>query len=233
MNYYIPRPSQPDDEMIELKNAALECQQKICPHCQHSETLKSHGPMIGRDKQLRGFRIFCSNRNSHRGCGKTISIFFEDVIQGSQLQADKASDLLKRLCGVYDSVAPWSVEKAAEGICSRATAYRWKRKMELNQSHFRSLATRLAAPPHAAMNPIMKTWTLLVSAFYEAKSILSGFQLILQRPAFSRLPKGLLPKFQRTFQRPFVKNAVTTKGETHQTQITLQATHNPSGVLRI
>lgn len=233
MNYYIPRPEKSLDEAIVLKNAVWKFQQDICPHCQYSKTLKSHGPLIGRDKHLRGFRLFCSNRNSNRGCGKTISVFFDDIIQGTQLGAEKVTVLLKRLCGQFKSANPWAVEKAAEGICSRATSYRWKKKMEFHQSHFRSLATRLAEPPHADMAPIMKTWTLLESAFSGAISILSGFQLILQRPAFSRLPKGLLSNFHRSFQHGSVQKAVTTKGETVRSHTPSRNTQNLSVPLRI
>lgn len=230
MNYYIPRVK---NDPIALKNAIWHFQQNPCPHCQHSETLKSHGLLLGTNQQTKGFRLFCSNRNSNHGCGKTISIVFEDVIQGTQLLADEASKLLQRLCSTSKSEQPRSVEEAAEGICSRATAYRWRKKMQLSQSHFRSLTSILNSPPRMNANSLESTWAFLQTTFSGAKSILGGFQLIFQCSAFQRVLKSRLPNSHRASQHQPFQHSVATKDETRNCKWQLPSTEQLAIPLKI
>ena len=230
MNYYIPRVA---NGTVALKNAIWHFQQTPCPHCQHSKTLKSHGPLVGTNKQTKGFRLFCSNRNSNRGCGKTFTVFFEDVISGTKLLTDDISTLFRRFYNVDESKESSSVEEAAIGICSRATAYRWRNKLQFAQPHLRSLTSVLKSPPRIDEGSLKKTWTHLESAFSQAKSILGGFQLIFQRPAFQREPKRQLPNSHRATQSQTFQRTVTTNNETPSRQPYLTETQNLTIPLKI
>jgi hypothetical protein len=58
-----------------------------CPHCQVVGALIRHGFLYGFDdsnpqrKTLRARRIFCSNRQARRGCGRTFSVWLADKIR--------------------------------------------------------------------------------------------------------------------------------------------------------
>src|SRR5205085_506945 len=58
-----------------------------CPHCKTVGNLIRHGCLRGYDesnsqrKTIRARRIFCSNRNARRGCGRTFSVWSADKIR--------------------------------------------------------------------------------------------------------------------------------------------------------
>ena len=58
-----------------------------CPHCQRVGTLIRHGSLFGFDelsprrKTIRARRVFCSNRNSRLGCGRTVSVWLAEKIR--------------------------------------------------------------------------------------------------------------------------------------------------------
>ena len=64
-----------------------------CPHCQVVGTLNRHGFLYGFDdssprrKTVRARRIFCSNRSTRRGCGRTFSVWIADKIRRLSLTA--------------------------------------------------------------------------------------------------------------------------------------------------
>jgi hypothetical protein len=58
-----------------------------CPHCGAQGMLIRHGFLRGynertSDRDTRGRRAFCSNRNRRTGCGRTFSVSFADVFPG-------------------------------------------------------------------------------------------------------------------------------------------------------
>ena len=66
---------------------AERLKQTPCPHCKAVGTLIRHGYLRGFDdsspqrKTVRARRIFCSNRNARRGCGRTFSVWLADKIR--------------------------------------------------------------------------------------------------------------------------------------------------------
>src|SRR5271155_2199623 len=66
---------------------AERLKQTPCPHCKAVGTLIRHGYLRGYDdsspqrKTVRARRIFCSNRNARRGCGRAFSVWLADKIR--------------------------------------------------------------------------------------------------------------------------------------------------------
>jgi len=73
---------------------AERLKQTPCPHCKVVGTLIRHGLLYGFDdsspqrKTVRARRIFCSNRNVRRGCGRTFSAWCADKIRRLSLTTD-------------------------------------------------------------------------------------------------------------------------------------------------
>jgi hypothetical protein len=64
-----------------------------CPHCQVVGALIRHGYLRGFDegsprrKTVRARRVFCSNRQTRPGCGRTFSVWCADKIRRLSLTA--------------------------------------------------------------------------------------------------------------------------------------------------
>src|SRR5271155_462065 len=115
--------------------------QTPCPHCKAVGTLIRHGCLYGFDesspqqKTLRARRVFCSNRNARRGCGRTFSVWCADKIRrlslttgclwrflqraaaGSILAAIRAAD-----CHLSDRTLQRVWKRFAQGQCKIRTA---------------------------------------------------------------------------------------------------------------
>jgi hypothetical protein len=84
-------------------NALAErLKQTPCPHCKVLGTLIRHGCLYGFDesspqrKTLRARRLFCSNRQRRRGCGRTFSVWFADKIRRLSLTTRGLWQFLQR-----------------------------------------------------------------------------------------------------------------------------------------
>jgi hypothetical protein len=64
-----------------------QLKQMPCPHCKVVGALIRHGYLRGYDESssqrqtIRARRIFCSNRQARRGCGRTLSVWCADKIR--------------------------------------------------------------------------------------------------------------------------------------------------------
>jgi len=113
-----------------------------CPHCRRTGNLIYHGYLYGisecRCHQVtRGQRIFCSNRNKRKGCGRTFSCFLAKYIYRSLLSTTTAWEFLK----AYRSGL--SLEKAYANLnplCTLSfnTLLRFWKKFTLNTSEIRT-----------------------------------------------------------------------------------------------
>ncbi len=79
--------------LVEWLAMAERLKQTPCPHCKVVGTLNRHGSLLGYDESspqqrtVRARRVFCSNRNARRGCGRTFSVWFADKIRRLSLTA--------------------------------------------------------------------------------------------------------------------------------------------------
>jgi hypothetical protein len=134
---------------------AIEQQSRLlrgtaCHHCGKTCNLLSHGYI--RKKQHGGQplpvgkRVFCSNRRSHDGCGRTIRLFLDNAIRGLHATADQVSAFVLALAA---SVAVARAYLLATGGPAR-NAWRWLSKMQAQLPNWRSLAHQPPLPVTAA-----------------------------------------------------------------------------------
>lgn len=121
-----------------------------CHHCGKTCNLLSHGYI--RKKQHGGQplpvgkRVFCSNRRSHDGCGRTIRLFLDNAIRGLHASADQVSAFVLALAA---GVAVARAYLLATGGPAR-NAWRWIGKMQIQLPPSRSLAHQPPRPVTAA-----------------------------------------------------------------------------------
>lgn len=113
---------------------------KPCRFCYKRGHIKNHGFLKGVHpiepcQELRGIRFLCSNRYSNRGCGKSFSTLFSQMLPNHTTRSEHLKvfcDLLLKLKNVhaawYRSAVPFSLR----------TAYRWLRKIKNSQAIIRS-----------------------------------------------------------------------------------------------
>src|SRR5882672_10490253 len=93
-----------------------------CPHCQVVGALIRHGYLRGYDesspqrKTVRARRIFCSNRNARRGCGRTFSVWIADKIRRLSLTTGALWRTLQRIWQRFDR-GQSKIRTALSGRC--------------------------------------------------------------------------------------------------------------------
>ena len=168
-------------------NAVAErLKQLACPHCKVVGTLIRHGFLYGFDdssprrKTLRARRIFCSNRNVRRGCGRTFSVWLADKIRRLSLTTRCLWRFLQR--AVAAGVA--AAIRAADCHLSDRTLQRVWKRFDHGQSKIRTALSARCRPPQlpAALPPRPAAQVLahLHAAFPDADCPIATFQHTLR-----------------------------------------------------
>ncbi len=156
-----------------------------CPHCHAVGFLIRHGALHGFDDTspqrttLRARRIFCSNRQLRRGCGRTFSVWLADKIRRLSLTAAALATFLKR-------VLTSSLRAACRAgcyLCDRTWQRIWKR-FDLGQSRIRTALLGQCPPPQvvaaATRRPLAaQVLAHLHAAFPHADCPIAAFQQTL------------------------------------------------------
>jgi len=167
-----------DAVLVTLKTAA-------CPHCKKVGNLIRHGVLRGndenhsREKSVRAYRIFCSNRNRATGCGRTFSVWMADKIKRLFLTADSLWAFLKQ--AVLSGNKMQAFRSLKSGLSDSAPYRIWKRFHEA-QSAIRTALCPLCRPPDiASQRPAELTLAHLETTF-ERHSLnpIAAFQVTLQ-----------------------------------------------------
>jgi hypothetical protein len=157
-----------------------------CPHCQVVGTLIRHGYLRGYDdtspqrKTIRARRIFCSNRNARRGCGRTFSVWIADKIRRLSLTSRCLWRFLQH--AVAGSIA--AAIRAADGrLCDRTWQRIWKR-FNQGQSKIRTALSARCPPPTLPaaprQRPAAQVLAHLQAVFPDADCPIAAFQHALQ-----------------------------------------------------
>ena len=107
--------------------------------------------------------FFCSNRHSHRGCGRTFSILWSHLITRSSIAS---GHLLELITGVVQGLPLHRVWHQGSFPFSITTAYRWLQRWQLNQAHLRSHLSRTHPPPRKKMGSASRSTLLHLSQAY-------------------------------------------------------------------
>lgn len=164
----------------------LHLKQYRCHHCKLTGTLILHGYLRGYDLKninkriVRGHRIFCSDRNLRRGCGRTFGVVLAAVLKGFIVQTLHLWKFLKNIAkgmNVFQAFNTLNIRLSPTSI------YRLYKRLYENQPHIRSHLARRLAPPrdvrHA--NPLIKTIRHMESAFKRNSDPPAAFQYVFQK----------------------------------------------------
>lgn len=168
----------------EWRALAERLKQTPCPHCQVVGTLIRHGFLYGFDESspqrrtLRARRIFCSNRNARRGCGRTFSVWLADRIRRLSLTTSALWRFLQR-AATGPLVA--AIRVADCQLSDRSLQRLWKR-FALAQCKLRAALLERCPPPDlpAEHRPAAQVLAHLQAAFPNALCPIAAFQHTLR-----------------------------------------------------
>jgi hypothetical protein len=160
--------------------------QTRCPHCKIVGTLVRHGCFYGfdesspRQKTLRARRIFCSNRNTRPGCGRTFSVWLADKIR----RLSVTTDALWRFLQLAVVGRMHAACRAFEGWLSVRTWQRIWKRFDHAQSQIRTALHRRHpppdTPPRPPVQPAAQVLAHLQAAFPNAHCPIAEFQQTMQ-----------------------------------------------------
>jgi hypothetical protein len=139
-----------------------------CPHCGKSGTLIGHGYLRGysergQGREVRGRRVFCSNRHRRVGCGRTFSVKLSTVFSGFVVRTLTLFCFATVVLGGLTRRAAWL--SAACGALSLSSGYRLWRRLNAAQSVLRArLCREVPAPASTAREPLTELLTHLALA---------------------------------------------------------------------
>ena len=169
-------------EEFEAVHAKLKL--TACPHCRSVGNLIRHGYLRGydekhqRQKTVRAWRIFCSNRKRATGCGRTFSVWMADKIKRLLLTVDALWAFLKR--AVVTGNKYQAFRDLQSGLSDSAPYRIWKRFREA-QSAIRTALGRQCTPPEVVSEqPAEHTLAHLEAAFADRPCPIAAFQVGLQ-----------------------------------------------------
>jgi hypothetical protein len=161
-------------------NAIAErLKQTPCPHCQVVGTLIRHGYLRGFDETsprrttVRARRIFCSNRQARRGCGRTFSVWLADKIRRLSLTTRCLWRFLQRAVAASLGAAI----RATDCHLSHRTWQRIWKRFDHGQSKIRTLLSGRCAPPQVdSPRPAAHVLAHLQAVFPDADCPIAAFQ---------------------------------------------------------
>jgi hypothetical protein len=164
----------------EWEAMAERLKQTPCPYCKIFGTLIQHGFLYGFDdsspprKTMRARRIFCSNRNARRGCGRTFSVWMADKIRRLSLTTAALGRFLQR--AVVDGILA-AIRTSDYHRSDRTWLRVWKR-FRLAQSPIRTALAGCCPPPalSAEHPPAAQVLAHLHAAFPDAPCPIAAFQ---------------------------------------------------------
>jgi hypothetical protein len=177
----------PSFEAIEQHTRQLQYQP--CRHCQQTQQLISHGRVYkkrpGAAPEPVGKRVFCSNRNHHTGCGRTMRLYLGATVRRLHYAG------LQMVAFVLGLLTPLTVQVAyfrATGTTEPRHAYRWLAKLEARMGDYRSLCHTVplpASPSPSVRQPSLRrrllTSTLGQLLMRFGQPLCASFQQQLQR----------------------------------------------------
>ena len=163
----------------------LSLKQTTCPHCRLNGYLNLHGYLRGYDekscmgKVIRGRRIFCSNRNKRKGCGRTFSILSLNTLKKFIIRAYSLWEFLKNIAQGKDKKRSLS---SLQVSFSTSSAYRLWKRFCFAQTKIRVFLLRLCPAPHLerSRQPAIQTILHLKAAFKKTICPIQSFQYFFQ-----------------------------------------------------
>jgi len=134
-----------------IERHTMQLDGEYCPHCRQARQLISHGYIHKKRVQAApervGKRVFCSNRNQHTGCGRTLQLYLAATIRHLHHGASQVGAFILAL---ITGSGIGHAYRVATGTDTPRHAYRWLARIFPQLSHYRSLHHRPALPADAA-----------------------------------------------------------------------------------
>jgi len=170
-----------------IQQQTMQLCHEQCNHCKQSHQLVSHGfvykkQAVAKPEQAVGKRVFCSNRNGHTGCGRTIRLYLDAAVRYLHYAGSYVVAFILLLMGGM------SVQRAylqATGTEDPRNAYRWLNKLWAQLSLYRSLLHQpMFEPPVVTsrslrLGLLASTFTALLQQF--GQPLCARYQLKHQR----------------------------------------------------
>jgi hypothetical protein len=165
---------------------AERLKQTPCPHCKVVGALIRHGFLRGYDESnpqrrtVRARRLFCSNRQARRGCGRTLSVWCADKIRRLSLTTSTLWRFLRRAASGCLAAAIRAVDCH---LSDRTWQRIWKR-FDRGQSKIRTALSGRCPPPELppepGQRPAAHVMAHLQAAFPDALCPIAAFQHTLR-----------------------------------------------------
>jgi hypothetical protein len=162
-----------------------------CPFCRLMGCLILHGFLFGSDVDSgctvkRGHRIFCSNRNDRRGCGRTCSMLLSHFIKHFLFTA---RTIWRFFLSIVSGICKMKSLNDTGASASQSAPYGLWNRLHANAAHIRTCLSRVS-PPHdtCSSDPEIRTISHLYSVFCRSENPISAFQLAFQTSFFEVLP---------------------------------------------
>lgn len=163
-------------------------QDSACQHCSKHDQWVSHGFIRkvrqGRAATTVGKRLFCSNRRSKVGCGRTRQLYIANCIPNRHYTATQVAIFITQL------LAERAVEDAyryAVGECEARQAWRWLDRLSAKLADFR----------HRVKLPLPQSTKPVLARSRQLRLLLEPLQQLLNQGAS-------LPNFQIYTQQAFM-----------------------------
>ncbi len=156
--------------------------QILCPHCRTPQNLILHGYLYGFDYKtyskriIRGHRIFCSNRNRRKGCGKTFSIFLKLFIKNFIVNTKNLWQFLNNITKEKNKTKAF---RSLNLPFSETTFYRLFKRFIIKQHKIRTYLNKMSKPPkysHHIKATYIETIIHCSVAFKMQNNPISAFQ---------------------------------------------------------
>ena len=156
----------------------------MCPYCKVRGCLILHGYLYGYCEDgmstiKRGHRIYCSNRNRKKGCGRTFSILLTVFIKNFIISANTLWRFLEKISEEKTVVRAWRESGSPIG---QSSIYRLFRRFSDQQVRIRSYLTRIKDPPGLKhiTSAVVQTILHLNSVFKQSSCPVAQFQHYFQ-----------------------------------------------------
>lgn len=170
-----------------IQQQTMQLCDEQCNHCKQRYQLISHGfiykkQAVAKPEQAIGKRVFCSNRDGHTGCGRTIRLYLDTTLRYLHYAgACVVAFILLLMDGMNVQLA----YLRATGTADPRNAYRWLSKLWAQLSCYRSLLHQplLRESGMAGRSPrlglLASTFTALLRQF--GQPLCAHYHLKLQR----------------------------------------------------
>jgi hypothetical protein len=173
--------------LFAIEQHTMQLDAEPCRHCRQTQQLVSHGYI--RKKRPRaepakvGKRVFCSNRNSRTGCGRTMQLYLETTIRSLHHAGERLTAFILALMA---NMTVRDAYRHATGADTPRQAFRWLQRLHARLSAYRALfhqpalAYGTAAIAGDARRACLQSTLLALMRRYGA-TLCAGYQRHVQR----------------------------------------------------